>query len=33
MQQLQFIDEWDGRFVVPIPTVAIYWGGKQGGAV
>ena len=24
MQQLQFIREWGGRFVVPIPEVAIY---------
>ncbi len=24
MQQLQFIREWDGRFVVPIPKLAIY---------
>jgi len=24
MEQLQFIREWDGRFVVPIPEVAIY---------
>jgi hypothetical protein len=24
MQQLQYIREWGGRFVVPIPTVAIY---------
>lgn len=24
MQQLQFIREWGGKFVVPIPTVAVY---------
>ena len=24
MQQLQFIREWGGRFVVPIPEVAVY---------
>ena len=24
MQQLQFIREWDGKFVVPIPKVAVY---------
>ena len=24
MQQLQFVHEWGGRFVVPIPTVAVY---------
>jgi SAM-dependent methyltransferase len=24
MEQLQFIREWGGRFVVPIPTVAVY---------
>jgi hypothetical protein len=24
MQQLQFIWEWGGRFVVPIPKAAIY---------
>ena len=24
MEQLQFIREWGGRFVVPIPKVAIY---------
>jgi hypothetical protein len=24
MEQLQFIREWGGRFVVPIPKVAVY---------
>jgi hypothetical protein len=24
MRQLQFIREWGGRFVVPIPEVAVY---------
>jgi len=24
MQQLQFIREWGGKFVVPIPKAAVY---------
>ena len=32
MEQLQYIREWGGRFVVPIPKVAVFSGREDGGA-
>ncbi len=31
MEQLQYIREWGGRFVVPIPKVAVFSGREGGG--
>jgi SAM-dependent methyltransferase len=31
MEQLQYIREWGGKFVVPIPKVDVCWGSDKGG--